>query len=373
MSTTLSTRANRMASTLGMFVLAAAAVGCATLPEPSVYRQRNLVSDGPAVAAERKDPHLVNGWGVAFNPFGVAWVSDEGAGLSTLYDGDGAPQTLVVRIPPAVAGRTGNPTGIVFHGGPAFTVSNGALTAPSRFIFASRDGTITGWAPGVDLNNAIRVVDNSASGALYTGLAVGAGGNGPLLYAADFRHAKIDVFDGSFLPVSLPAGAFRDPGIPAGYAPFGLQAINGDIYVTYARQNAARDAHETGRGLGYVSVFDPNGVFVRRVATRGGLNAPWGLALAPASFGQHGGQLLVGNAGDGEIHAYDPWTGIRLGPLRGADRRPIRIDGLWGLQFGNGLGKQPANTLFFAAGPNGGRNGLYGRLDVADPRAAAAK
>ena len=359
-----------LARKLGLLALSAVLAGCSTPDtDSSRYRLRNLVSDGPAVPAERTDPNLVNGWGVAFNPFGVVWVSNEGTGLSTLYDGDGNPQTLVVRIPPAVAGQTGNPTGIVFYGGPAFTVSNGTVTAPSRFIFASRDGTITGWAPSVNLNNAIQVVNNSASGALYTGLAVGAGGNGPLLYAADFRNAKVDVFNGSFAPVGLPGTPFRDPGIPAGYAPFGLQAINGDIYVTYAMRNAAGDAHVAGEGLGYVSVFDPNGVFVRRFTTRGPLNAPWGLALAPESFGHHGGRLLVGNAGNGEINAYDPGTGLWVAKLRGVDHQPIRIDGLWGLQFGNGLSNQPTNTLFFAAGPDGGRHGLYGRLDAVRPAA----
>jgi uncharacterized protein (TIGR03118 family) len=363
---------DRLGRTVATLMFAATAAGCAIPPtDASFYRQRNLVFSGPALPAEHTDPNLVNGWGVAFNPFGVVWVSDERTGLSTLYDGDGVPQTLVVRIPPAVAGQTGSPTGIVFYGGPAFTVSNGTVSAPSRFIFASRDGTISGWAPSVNLNNAIQVVNNNASGALYTGLAVSAGGTGPLLYAADFRNAKIDVFNGAFAAVALPGTPFVDPRIPAGYAPFGVQAINGDIYVTYAKQNAARDAHETGDGKGYVSVFDPNGVFVRRFATRGPLNAPWGLALAPDSFGHHGGRLLVGNAGDGEINAYDLWTGLWVGKLRGEDRRPIRIDGLWGLQFGNGLSRQPTNTLFFAAGPDGGAQGLYGRLDAVDPKAAA--
>jgi uncharacterized protein (TIGR03118 family) len=366
----MSTISTRLSRGLAMIALAAAAAGCATPHAETLYRQRNLVSNGPAVPAEHTDPNLVNGWGVAFNPFGVVWVSDERTGLSTLYDGDGNPQSLVVRIPAVVAGQTGSPTGIVFYGGPAFNVSNGAVTAPSRFIFASRDGSITGWAPGVDLNNAIRVVDNSASGALYTGLAVGAGGSGPLLYAADFRNGRVDVFNGGWAQVALPGTPFRDPGVPAGYAPFGLQAINGDIYVTWARQNAARDGWDSGNGLGYVSVFDPNGAFVRRLAARGPLNAPWGLALAPDSFGRHGGRLLVGNAGDGEINAYDPGTGIWLGRLRGEDGRTIRIDGLKGIQFGNGLSNQPTNTLFFAAGPDGGANGLYGRLDAVPAKAS---
>jgi uncharacterized protein (TIGR03118 family) len=354
----------RCARGLGVLALAATVSACAVGTDSGTYRQRNLVSDTPSIPAANTDANLVNAWGVAFNPFGVVWVANNGTGTSTLYDGNGVPQTLVVTIPPATPGATGNPTGIVFYGGQAFRVTGGGVTAPARFIFASEDGSITAWAPQVNPTNALRVAGNSA--AIYKGLAISAGGTGPLLYATDFYNARVDVFDGDFAPVTLPGTPFRDPHLPAGYAPFGIQALNGDIYVTYARQNAAREDVVTGPGFGFVSVFDPNGVFVRRLISRGPLNAPWGIALAPASFGQFGARLLVGNFGDGRINAFELASGKWLGALRGPDHRPISIDGLWGLQFGNGLSNQPTNTLFFASGPDDERHGLYGRIDVND-------
>jgi uncharacterized protein (TIGR03118 family) len=347
----------RLALSLGIITLALT-TGCAA---PGVYRQRNLVSDTPAIPAEHHDPQLVNAWGVAFNPFGVVWVADNGSGVSTLYDGDGNKQALVVTIPGA-GGQHGNPTGIVFYGGTEFVVTQGKLVAPARFIFASEDGGISAWAPTVDPTNAIRVVP---TGAIYKGLALGANGSGARLYATDFHNAKVDVYDGGFNPVTLSGNPFVDPGIPAGFAPFGIQAINGDIYVTYAKQDADREDDVPGQGHGYVSVFDPDGRFVRRLVTRGDLNSPWGLALAPASFGRFGERLLVGNFGDGRINAYDPATGEWVGQLHGADHKAIRIEGLWGIAFGNGLRNQPTNTLFFASGPGDEQHGLYGRLDVA--------
>ncbi|MET0981583.1 MAG: TIGR03118 family protein [Telluria sp.] len=347
---------------LGALALAVMSAACST---DVFYRQRNLVADGPAIMSEQKDPNLVNAWGIAFNPFGVVWVNDQGTGLSTLYDGNGVPQTLVVRVPGRVAGTTGTPTGIVFYGGGGFTVSQAGLTGPSRFIFASQDGVISGWAPNVNLTNAIPVVNGGPDNPFYTGLAISAGGTRALLYASDFRNGKIDVFDTTFARVTLPGTPFRDPYLPRGYAPYGLQAINGDIYVTYALQSANREDAVAVRGAGFVSVFDPNGVFIRQLVSGDHLNAPWGLALAPASFGKLANRLLVANHGDGTIHAFDFANGDWKGQLRHEDGRPIRVDGLWGLSFGNGLANQPINTLFFTAGPNGGANGLYGRLDVA--------
>lgn len=333
---------------------------------PNYYEVRKLVADIAAPGAENLDPNLVNAWGIAFNPFGFVWVADEGTGLSTLYDGDGHPQSLVVTIPPP-AGSTerGEPAGIVFYGGGGFVVSNGSSSGPSRFIFAGEDGVISGWAPNVDFTNAIRVIDNTPLRASYKGLALSASGTGPLLYATDFHNARVDVFDASFQPVVLPGRPFQDPHLPHGFAPFGIQAISGDIYLTYAKQDAHRGRQVCGRGLGLVSVFSPTGQFVRRLVTRGALNAPWGLALAPASFGKFGNRLLVGNVGDGAINAYDIANGRFAGRLRGTDREPLRIDGLWGLAFGNGVNNQPLNTLFFTAGPGSEEHGLYGRIDVA--------
>jgi uncharacterized protein (TIGR03118 family) len=335
------------------------------LADTTRYAQRNLVADSADARAENVDPNLVNPWGIAFNPFGVAWVSDNRTGVSTLYDGDGHPQTLVVTIPPAVAGRTGNPTGIVFYGGQGFVVRKGTLSGPGRFIFASEDGGISAWAPAVDALNAIRVVPIAVkSDAIYKGLAIGADGTRPLLYAADFHNNKVDVFDTNFARVALAGKPFVDPHLPQGYAPFGIQAINGDIYVTYAKQDGARIDEVAGSGFGFVSVFAPDGRFVRRLASHGALNAPWGLALAPASFGRFSNRLLVANFGDGAINAYDLDSGRFAGRLRGADHKPIAIQGLWGIAFGNGINNQPVDTLFFTAGPGNEDHGLYGRLDV---------
>jgi uncharacterized protein (TIGR03118 family) len=327
------------------------------------YKQRNLVSDSNMVRAENRDMNLVNAWGLAFNPFGVAWVADNGTGVATLYDGEGKPQSLVVTIPGAGADK-GNPTGTVFYGGMEFVVRKGQKSGPSRFLFASEDGGIAGWAPTVEPTQAVRVVDNGKTNAIYKGIAVSANGTRALLYATDFHNGKVDVFDSSFKPVTLPGTPFRDPTIPAGYAPFGLQAINGDIYVSYAKQSADKVDDVHGRGLGFVSVFDPDGKFLRRLASNGALNAPWGMTLAPASFGRFSNRLLVGNFGDGLINAYDLATGKWLGSLKGENRKPIQIDGLWGISFGNGLSKQPIDTLFFSAGPLDEKHGLYGRVDV---------
>ncbi|MGE5649464.1 TIGR03118 family protein [Noviherbaspirillum sp. UKPF54] len=330
------------------------------------YQQHNLVSDG-SNPADNTDPNLINSWGIAFNPFGPVWVADNGTGVSTLYDGNGKPQPLVVQIPgPANASGPGTPTGIVFNGSTGFVVSQGGASGASKFIFATEDGVIAAWAPNVDATHAIRMIDNSvATAAVYKGLALSAGGSGSLLYAADFHNNRIDVFDGSFKPVTLPAGAFSDPNLPAGFAPFGLQAIGGDIYVSYAKQDAAKHDDVAGVGLGFIDVYDPNGTLLRRVVSQGALNSPWGMTLAPAGFGQFSGRLLVGNFGDGLIHAYDAATGEFAGTLKDAGKRPIQIDGLWGLAFGNGFANQPVNTLFFAAGPGDEKQGLYGRIEVA--------
>ena len=332
----------------------------------SGYVQRNLVSDG-SITAEHTDANLVNAWGVAFNPTGFVWVANNGTGTSTLYDGDGNAQTLVVSIPAPGAASGGTPTGIVFNGTNVFNVTANGTSGSAKFIFVTEDGIIAGWAPTVDGTHAVTAIDNSATtGAVYKGVALSAGGSGPLLYAADFHNAAIEVFDGTFTPVTAAsATAFTDPFIPKGYAPFGIQAIGGDIYVTYAQQDADKHDEIDGRGLGFVDVYDPNGVLLRRLAARGLLNAPWGIAQAPAGFGVFSNAILVGNFGDGRINAYDPVFGFWLGQLRGTNRQPIQIDGLWGIAFGNGFADQPVNTLFFASGPSSEAHGLYGRLDAA--------
>jgi uncharacterized protein (TIGR03118 family) len=341
------------------------AVGAAenSCKQPNAYVQRNLVADR-AGFAEHVDPNLVNAWGIAFNFVGFVWTSDNKTGLSTLYDGDGVPNPLVVTIPsPPGDTGPGEVSGIVFNGSPVFAVSRGTTTGRGVFIFATEQGTISAWAPAVDPTNAILAVDNSRSGANYKGLAIAPNGEGYFLYATDFRHGKIDVFDATYAPATLP-GTFSDPTIPAGFAPYGIQNINGSLYVTYARQDAAREDAVKGKGLGYVNIFDANGRLVRRLISRGKLNAPWGLALAPASFGKFGNKLLVANNGDGYINVYDPQTGHCSGRLEHPSGSPVRIDGLWGLAFGNGVLNQPTDTLFFTAGPENEMHGLYGRLDA---------
>jgi uncharacterized protein (TIGR03118 family) len=333
-------------------------------PQP-FYRNQVLVSNG-AVPSNFVDPNLINGWGVAFNPQGFVWVSSADAGKATLYDGTGSPQSLVVTIP-GPNGTMGNPTGIVFSAGTDFVVSNGTTSGPARFIFATEQGTLAGWAPNVNALNAFTAVDNSGAESKYTGLTLSGNGTTHLLYAANFRQARIDVFDGTFKPVQAPGG-FHDPKLPQGYAPFGVQAINGDIYVTYAKQNETHEDEVQGPGRGFVNVFDPDGNLIRRVASRGVLNAPWGLALAPASFGPFGGALLVGNLGDGSINAFGPRSGKFLGTLRDANHRRVHVDGLWGMAFGNGISQQNTNALFYAAGPNGEQDGAYGVITVVSQR-----
>ena len=331
----------------------------------NIYQQHNLVSDG-FVPADNTDANLVNAWGIAFNPFGAAWIANNGSGTSTLYDGAGQPQPLVVQVPPSgISSGKGTPTGIVFNASPGFVVSPESDSEPSRVIFATEDGVIAGWSPNVEPTSAIRIIDNGVStGAVYKGLALRSSDSGDLLFATDFRNNKIDVFDRSFNAVRLSDGAFSDPTIPGDFAPFGIQVINGQIYVTYAKQDADRRGEVAGEGLGFVNIYNDKGALLRRFATGGTLNAPWGMARAPADFGVFGNCLLVGNFGDGKINAFHPVSGQFLGQLTGSNQQPLQINGLWGIAFGNGFLNQPINTLFFAAGPGDEQHGLYGRIDT---------
>jgi uncharacterized protein (TIGR03118 family) len=338
----------------------ASGTGPSTPTSGNAYTLRNLVSDGTSTTYA--DPSLVNGWGIAFNPQGFVWVSDAGTSKSTLYDGNGVPQSLVVDIP---AGSVGPavPTGIVFNGSTDFKVSQAGASGASPFIFVGATGTIAGWSPTVNMTNAIQVFDGGASHDSFTGAALAAQGTSNFLYAADFHNAAVDVFDSHFAPANA-AGGFNDPNLPAGYAPFGLQAIGGNIYVSYAMQDAQAARSTSGPGLGIVDEFDSSGTLIKRLITGGALNAPWGMAMAPATFGKFANALLVGNFGDGTINAFDPTSGALLGTLSTAAGTPIVIDGLWGIAFGNDLNSQPSNTLFFAAGPSQEQHGVYGRIDV---------
>jgi uncharacterized protein (TIGR03118 family) len=333
--------------------------------DASAYVVRNLVTDtaGGPYSSTNQDRNLVNAWGVAFNPAGFVWVANAETSTSTLYDGNGVPQTLVVSVLPGTAGQA-QPTGIVYSGSDDFQVTQGGVTAASRFIFVGEAGTLAGWAPSVNLNNAVTVYDGGASGTSYRGLALAGASGARRLYASDFRNGKVDVFDAAFNKLALPAGAFIDPALPAGYAPFGMQAIGDQIFVAYAQLDVASGDEVKGAGLGLVSVFDVAGNFVKRLISHGTLNAPWGMAIAPADFGPFSNALLVGNFGDGRINAFDAQTGMHLGALSTSAGVPIAIDGLWGIAFGNGINAQPTNTLFFAAGPSDETHGLYGRIDV---------
>lgn len=325
----------------------------------SAFVATPLVAD--VAPATNVDSNLVNAWGIAFNPTGFVWVANNGSGVSTLYDGNGVRQTLVVAIPPGASGAT-RPTGIVFNGSTDFKVTQNGVTGASPFVFAGENGTISGWSPAVNRTNAVLAADAGAN-ALYKGLAIASFSGANYIYATDFRNGRIDVYDATYQKVTRPGGTFTDPNLPDGYAPFGIQGAGNRVYVSYARRAATGNGHLAGAGLGIVNVFDPGGAFVGRLITGGALNAPWGMAVAPANFGDVSNSLLVANAGDGRIHAYNAGSGALMAVL-GRAGAPIVIDGLWGIAFGNGVQNQPTNTLYYTAGPGGGTHGQYGRIDV---------
>jgi len=325
------------------------------------FRQTNLVSDIPGMAP-LTDPNLVNPWGISASPASPMWVSDNNAGVTTLYNGAANPPIpLVVTIPPppgSAADAKGTPTGTVFNGTPDF---NGDL-----FLFATEDGTIVGWK-GTDGTLARNEKDRSkvGEGAVYKGLAIGNNGSANHLYAANFRFGTVDVFDKHFNLVTL-SGSFSDSQIPAGFAPFNVQELGGRLYVTYAMQKPDKHDDLAGPGNGFVDVYDLNGHLLQRLVRHGKLNSPWGLARAPENFGPFSGALLVGNFGDGHINAYSARTGRFIGTLRNKAGAPIQIDGLWGIRFGNGSGSgsalAPKNTLYFAAGIGDEQHGLFGKI-----------
>jgi uncharacterized protein (TIGR03118 family) len=371
--------------------------------------QTNLVSDLPGVA-QVFDPNLVNPWGISESGSSPFWISDNNAGVSTLYNVPGANNTpvsinpLVVSIPTPgnPLGATGAPTGTVFNiDGAGFTVSGvdksgNPITAPAVFLFATEDGTLLGWNPAVNPKGfdpakagtyATIAVDNSGNnftnsnplqqtGAVYKGLSIasslspifaGDPSSTTVLYAANFRSGKIEVYDPNFKPITLPAGAFSDPNLPANYAPFNVQVLGDKVYVTYAQQDAARHDDVGGAGHGFIDVFNLDGTpglpgGQERLVSRGQLDSPWGLAIAPSSFGNVANDLLVGNFKSGFIDIYNPTTGQFLGQLKDADGEPIHIDHLWALKVGNGGAGGNANTIYFTAGLDNEMHGLFGSL-----------
>ncbi len=334
----------------------------------AINTQTNLVTNSVlVVSAAHVDSDLQNAWGIAFNPSGAIWVADNHTGKSTLYDTAGVKANLVVSIPGPGGIGQGSPTGEVFNGTSDFGITVGNVSSPAKFVFATEDGTLAAWNPAVG-TTAQLPVDNSNSDAVYKGLATGSVGTTNYLYATNFHAGTIDVFDKNFHHVTL-RGGFVDQNLQKpkidhpGFAPFGIQNIGGKLYVTYALQKSDQHDDQSGAGNGFVDVFKTDGTFVRRLASHGALNSPWGLALAPANFGPFSQALLVGNFGDGRIQAYNPATGQFLGQLADANG-PIEIDGLWALAFGDGNQGRATNDLFFTAGPNEETDGLFGRINL---------
>ncbi len=345
-----------------VFVFLVAMVVVLSVPyasvEATLYQQDNLVSDIPGLA-DNLDSNLVNPWGMASSATSPFWISDNRTGVSTLYNGSGQPfpvgSPLVVTIPPPSGGTPPSaPTGQVFNGTTDF--------AGARFIFATEDGTISGWVSGT---SAGLMKDNSASGAVYKGLAIGNNSSGNFLYATNFNAGTIDVFDKNYNQVSL-SGNFTDPNLPPGYAPFNIQNSGGKLYVTYALQDAAKHDDVAGLGNGFVDVYDTDGNLLQRLISNGPLDSPWGIALAPTGFGDFSNDLLIGNFGDGLINAFDPLTGNFLGSLLNDTSNPLTIEGLWGLRFGNGGPGFNSDFLYFTAGIPGDGNvedhGLFGSI-----------
>ena len=337
-----------------------------TVNAASAYTATSLVEDIAGGTQKTTDPLLVNPWGLALGATSPMWVANNHSETSTLYNGNGTPTPITAHF---AAGF--DPTGIVNNSTTDFVITNGTTSAASAFIFDGEGGRIAGWSGAVDVANAITVY-TATDGAVYKGLAVANNGTGNFLYAADFANGKIDVFNATFAKQTPSATSFgfADSTLPAGYGPFGIQAITKGgttrIYVAYAKHDTSNPADEAaGAGLGVVNVFDTNGVFVKRlVADAGKLNAPWGLTLAPSDFGTLSNALIVGNFGDGKIHGYDVDSGRYLGELGDSSNAAFAVPGLWGLTFGNDAQNQPHATLFFAAGTNGEVNGRYGRIDL---------
>jgi uncharacterized protein (TIGR03118 family) len=327
-----------------------------------LFSTTNLVSDG-AVPAAHVDPNLLNPWGVAFAPGAEFWISDNNSGKSTLYDGTGTALSLVVNVPDP--GAAGTPTGQVFNGTNGFNVTENGVTGPAEFIYDTEGGTISGWSPTVDQTNAIIAVNNSQT-SVYKGLAIATTSTGATqLFAANFRTRAIDVFDSNFSPVAEAKGAFSDTTIPKTYAPFNVQNINGNLFVTYAKQDAAKHDDVGGAGHGFVDEFNTSGKLLRRLQRGAFLDSPWGVAVAPASFGSYAGDILVGNFKSGFVDVFNTRSGRFVGNLVDTSKKKIHIDHLWALTPGSGGSTESANTIFFTAGINDEADGLFGSIQLA--------
>jgi uncharacterized protein (TIGR03118 family) len=330
------------------------------------YKQTNLVSNIPGMAATT-DPNLVNAWGISRSTTSPWWVSDNGTGLATLYTGTGSIVPLVVTIPAADSG-TGTPTGQIFNGTQDFQLTPGN---PARFLFVTEDGTVSGWNPAVSPTAAVIKV-NTHSASVFKGMAVATvdnshGGAANYLYVADFRKARINVYDTNFHRISMDDDhAFRDERVPHGFAPFNIQNIGGNLYVAWAKQDGTKHDEVAGAGLGYVSVFSPTGRLLHRLQWSKWFNAPWGMAQAPSDFGNFSHDILVGQFGSGQILVFDPVTGAFKSTLNDANNAPITINGLWGISFGSGGTSGSATALYFAAGLNDEQDGLVGSITAVE-------
>jgi uncharacterized protein (TIGR03118 family) len=355
-----------------------AASSSASQPASSGFADTVLVSDKVGVVATTTtiDASLSNPWGLAIAPGLPFWVADNNSNLSTLYSGTGAIETASVTgsnevgiaIPASAAAVPANPTGQVYNGGGGFLIATSAGQESALFIFDGEGGTIAAWANGSGATAVTAYDDGVANGAnhaVYKGLALGTVNGATFLYATDLHNNKVDVFDTNFTKPAAMQGKFVDPTIPAGFVPFGITALNGQLYVSYAMQDAAKHDETTGAGLGYVDVFDFSGNFVSRFASGGALNAPWGMAIAPTGFGSLAGDLLIGNFGDGKINIFAPngtALATSMGPLTVTNGGTITIPGLWSLVFGNGDSDKPLTTLFYTAGFADQTDGVFGSI-----------
>ena len=341
--------------------LTAARLASAAAPA-NAYLVHNLTANQPGIA-DFTDPTLVNPWGIATSATSPFWVSDGGTGLSTVYTSNGTPNaTTHPTVPPSAKGTTpSTPTGIIANATGGFLVQG---KVPG-FIFVTADGALSAWASAVSATQAQLMVDNSGSGAVYFGLAISATipNAAPLLYAANFASGNIDVFDTNFKPVPMPGG-FVDASVPAGYAPFNIQNEGGKLYVMYAKQNAGKNFAVSGAGLGYVAIFDLSGNLIKHLASNGPLNAPWGVAIAPSTFGAFASDVLIGNFGDGTINAFDPTTGNALGALQDQNGNTISFPGLWGLIVGNGGSGGDVNAVYLAAGGATQKHGVLASIQA---------
>ncbi len=339
-------------------VLSLVAIALFSLPATAqLVTQTNLGSDIDNVASQPTDPDLVNPWGIVSGPTSPWWISDNGTGKSTIYDGNGVKQGLVVDIPQWDGTPGGNPDGIVFNGTTDFKLSNGN---PSVFLFATEDGTVQGWNGGT----VSTIVVNNFPGSVYKGLALGSALGANYLYAANFRVGSVDVFDTNFQPHSFGSNAFVDNTLPSGYAPFNVANINGNIIVSYALQDAEKHDDVAGIGHGYIRVYDSQGNLLQRLPHIFQLNSPWAMTLAPSGWGNFSGKLMVGQFGSGGIIGFDLDRNTLEGILQDDAGLPIRINGLWGLSFGNGGRSGPTTTMYFTAGYFAEAHGLFGTITV---------